>query len=262
MNFQKENHDIVQQNDKNVKKSQKHDANLQKNTTLYFQIGLILTLFVVYGLFEMQFESKPAPTVYEDIGLVDKYVYNDVIKIFEEQPKEILPKKQKPVIFIEPVIAKNHDPIIETKDLFPEQETRNTPVITPNEVPTVIEEPDEDFNILAVQQVPVYPGCENLNTNSDKRVCMEQKLAKLINRKFDKDIASDFGLSGVQKIYVQFKIDKSGNVTDIKARAPHKALEKEAKKVISKVPQMKPGKQAQKPVNVIYSLPILFQVQD
>ena len=90
---------------------------------------------------------------------------------------------------------------------------------------------------------------------------MEQKLAKLINRKFDKDIASNYGLSGLQKIYVQFKIDKSGNVTDIKTRAPHKALAKEAEKVINKVPQMKPGKQANKPVNVIYSLPILFQVE-
>lgn len=261
MNFQKENHEIVQQNDKNVKKSQKHDANLQKNTTLYFQIGLILTLFVVYGLFEMKFESQPTPEVYKDIGLVDEYVYNDVIKIFEEQPKEIIPKKQKPLMFNDPVIAENDDPKIEAKDLFPETETKKSPTMNPAEVPPVIEV-EEDFNILAVEQVPVYPGCENLNTNSEKRVCMEQKLAKLINRKFDKDIASDFGLSGVQKIYVQFKINKSGNVTDIKARAPHKALEKEAKKVIAIIPQMKPGKQAQKPVNIIYSLPILFQVQD
>ncbi|MEO8773301.1 MAG: hypothetical protein ABI371_03125, partial [Gelidibacter sp.] len=41
-----------------IAKPQKHDANLQKNSALYFQVGLILCLFVTYGLFEMRFEQK------------------------------------------------------------------------------------------------------------------------------------------------------------------------------------------------------------
>ena len=159
-------------------------------------------------------------------------------------------------------ILKDNDEVIDKpEDLFVEPPTVNTPPIKVDDVPDVIDVPEE-VNILAVEQVPVYPGCESLKTNIDKRACMEQKLAKLIDRKFDREIASNYGLSGVQKIYVQFKIDKSGNVVDVKTRAPHKALAKEAEKVINKVPQMQPGKQAQKPVNVIYSLPIIFQVQD
>ena len=58
-----------------------------------------------------------------------------------------------------------------------------------------------------------------------------------------------------------FKIDKEGNIIDIKARAKHPNLEKEAIRVISLLPKLiKPGYQRGKPVIVPYSLPIIFNV--
>jgi len=60
---------------------------------------------------------------------------------------------------------------------------------------------------------------------------------------------------------VQFKIDKSGNVTEIKARALHTKLEKEAIRVIDKIPQLIPGKQRGQNIEVSYSLPIIIQVE-
>ena len=59
-----------------------------------------------------------------------------------------------------------------------------------------------------------------------------------------------------------FKIDKRGNVTSVRARAPHPRLEKEAVRVIKLLPKFEPGKQRGKAVIVPYSLPIIFQVQD
>ena len=53
----KKSHDIAGQSNVKVQKSQKHDANLQKNSSLYFQIGLILCLLGTYAMFEMQCES-------------------------------------------------------------------------------------------------------------------------------------------------------------------------------------------------------------
>ncbi len=90
---------------------------------------------------------------------------------------------------------------------------------------------------------------------------MSEKISKLIRKKFNPDLADGLGLSGKQKIDVQFKIDKTGKVTDIKTRAPHARLEKEAERVINKIPQMTPGRQSNKNVGVIYSLPIIFKVQ-
>ena len=51
---------VAGQSNKNIVKSQKHDVNLQKNSTLYFQVGLILCLLATYGLFEMKFETQLA----------------------------------------------------------------------------------------------------------------------------------------------------------------------------------------------------------
>ena len=58
MKNSKKDFGIAGQSTTEAKKSQKHDANLQKNSTLYFQIGLILCLLMTYGLFEMQFQEK------------------------------------------------------------------------------------------------------------------------------------------------------------------------------------------------------------
>ncbi|GAL70644.1 TonB family protein [Jejuia pallidilutea] len=91
---------------------------------------------------------------------------------------------------------------------------------------------------------------------------MSEKIQKFVQKKFNTELASDLGLSGRQRINVIFKIDKNGNITGVRSRAPHPGLEKEAARVINLLPKMKPGRQRGKPVTVPYSLPIVFQVQD
>ena len=91
---------------------------------------------------------------------------------------------------------------------------------------------------------------------------MSQKIQKFVQKKFNTELAGDLGLSGKQRISVIFKIDKNGNVTGVRSRAPHPRLEQEAARVINALPKMKPGKQRGKAVIVPYSLPIVFQVQD
>lgn len=265
MNFSKKNHSVVGQNDKTVKTSQKHDVNLQKNSTLYFQVGLILTLLAVYGMFEMQFEVKKF--VLDDIEVIDDPVLVVNRYVPEPIPDPVVEKEVKP----EPkkLLALNFNPIDDDKELVEAPiekivtELPSETVLSPGDVTGVIEEPDElgPMNVLAVEQVPIYPGCEGLSSNEEYRACMSQKISKLISRKFDGDLAADLGLSGTQRIFVQFKIDKIGNVVDINARAPHSRLEREAVKVVGKIPQMTPGKQKNKNVEVMYMLPISLQVQ-
>ena len=78
--------------------------------------------------------------------------------------------------------------------------------------------------------------------------------------KFNTDIAADLDLIGRQRIIVVFKIDKIGDVTQIKAKAPHPALNEEAIRIISLLPRVIPGYQKQKPVIIPFSIPIVFQV--
>ena len=127
-----------------------------------------------------------------------------------------------------------------------------------------VEEDEEDIEVpfAIIDQVPVFPGCENLKNNEAMKKCMSEKITEIVVQKFNIDLAGDLGLSGRQRISVIFKVDKTGNITDIRARAPHPRLEKEAKRVIGLIPRMKPGKQRGQAVIVPYSLPIIFTVQD
>jgi len=113
-----------------------------------------------------------------------------------------------------------------------------------------------------VDEVPIYPGCENLVTNKERRKCLTDKIKKHIQDNFTTSLAKDLGLKGRQRISVIFKIDKEGNITDIKSRAVNPRLEAEAKRVISLLPKMIPGKQNGENVIVPYSLPIIFQVRE
>ena len=258
MTLKKKNPDLNRQIETSVSKHQKHDANLQKNTSLYFQIGLILCLLLTYSLFEMSFEKKEIiVSNYPELQEDDMYVYNTPIKVFKEEVKQ---KKKKPIVFTNPVVADNDDPQIETKDIF-EEPTIDGPPVDPREI-HVKEIPEElpPLNIMAVEQVPIFPGCETAKNNNDRRQCMSDKIAAHIQKKFDTDIAVDMGLKGEQKIYVMFKIDKQGQVVDVKTNSKYKQLDEEATRVISKLPIMTPGRQKDKHVDVLYGIPIKFNI--
>ena len=124
----------------------------------------------------------------------------------------------------------------------------------------VVDGDNVEVSFSTVQNVPVFPGCERGN-NEKKRKCMSDKIAKFVQRNFKTDLARGLGLSGRQRISVIFKIDRSGNVTGVRARAPHPQLEDEAIRVINLLPKMKPGIQLGKTVIVPYSLPIIFEVK-
>lgn len=116
-----------------------------------------------------------------------------------------------------------------------------------------------EVTFAEIDNVPVYPGCRG--SNLKKRKCLSEKIKNFVAKNFNTDIVNNLGLVGRQRISVIFKIDKTGNVINVRARAPHLVLEQEAIRVINLLPKMKPGLQNGKPVIVPYSLPIIFAVQ-
>lgn len=123
----------------------------------------------------------------------------------------------------------------------------------------VEEYPTVPFAII--EQTPIYPGCENAK---DQKKCFSSKLTSLITQHFDVKLANNLGLSpGKKRIFVMFTIDETGEVINIKARAPHKRLEEEAKRVIYRFfPKVTPGRDKGKAVAVKYSLPIVINVAE
>lgn len=116
----------------------------------------------------------------------------------------------------------------------------------------------ESVPFAIIEDVPVFPGCTG--TNEELKTCMSNEIATLLSKNFKTSLAKELNLSGRQRIMIQFKINATGNVTDVKARAPHPDLETEAIRVVQLLPKMKPGKQDGKPVSVMYSLPIIFEI--
>lgn len=69
-------------------------------------------------------------------------------------------------------------------------------------------------------------------------------------------------IRGTQRIDAQFIIDKNGNISEVKVRAPHETLKEEAKRVINSLPQLKPGKKDGKVVSVTYTIPIRLHIRE
>ncbi|TXE09690.1 blaR1 peptidase M56 family protein [Seonamhaeicola algicola] len=119
---------------------------------------------------------------------------------------------------------------------------------------------DLDVPFGVIEQVPVFPGCNGLSSNNDRKACMSKEISSFVNKNFNTKIANEHNLTGRQRISVIFKINKEGNVVEVRSRASHPALEEEAKRVINLLPKMIPGEHKGKKVNVPYSLPIIFEV--
>ena len=235
------------------KKNPKVD--IGKNSSLYFTLGMALMMFLSYSTVNYK--------VYDKSSLNLDKVNMDAL---DEEEVPITEQVQPPPPPPPPPPAPEVIEIVEDEEEVEETIIESTETDQEEEIDIEdldIEEVEEDVEVpfAVIENVPVFPGCERGN-NAKKRKCMSEKIAKFVQRKFNTELAGDLGLSGRQRISVIFKIDKSGNVTGVRARAPHPRLEKEAQRVINLLPKMQPGKQRGKAVIVPYSLPIIFQVQD
>ena len=231
-------------------------ADVSRNGSIYFAVGLALMLFISYNTINYKTYDKSDI----DIGQLNLDELDD-----EEIP--ITEQIQTPPPPPPPPAAPEVIEIVEDEEEIEETVIESTETDQEEEIVEIeeleIEEVDEDIEVpfAVIENVPIYPGCEKGN-NDAKRKCMSDKIAKFVQKKFNTDLAGDLGLTGRQRINVIFKIDRNGNVVGVRSRAPHPRLEKEAARVINLLPKMKPGKQRGKAVTVPYSLPIVFQVQD
>ncbi|MEX1383446.1 energy transducer TonB [Lutibacter sp.] len=237
-----------------IKKNPK--ANLENYSKLFMQLGLVLALLVVY----LAIEKKTYDRVIENLGPVVLNMDDEEQTIEIEQVKPPEPKTPPPPTPDKIEVVEDEEEIEET--VIESTETDEDEAVEVEEIIEVEEEEEvmEDVPFAIIEDVPVYPGCKG--NKAELRACLQEQITKHVNRKFNADLASDLGLApGVKRIFVVFKIDKTGNITDVMARAPHKRLQEEAIRVVNSLPKMTPGKQRGRPVGVKYSLPIAFKVE-
>jgi hypothetical protein len=120
----------------------------------------------------------------------------------------------------------------------------------------------DEIPYAIVERVPAFEGCETLPTNQQIKECTSQNISQFINKNFDISIAEKAGLKGRQRVSVVFKINKNGEIVDVRSRAAHPDLEAEAKRVIESIPPLTPGQHKGENIKVMYSLPIIFQISE
>ncbi len=237
------------------KKSPRFDLN--RFSALFLWLGLVIVLFTTWRIIEYKkYERDDFKDSKWDVAAED---LEETLEVQQEQPKIEQPQqKQAPPEIIEKV--EDEEEVEET--VLETTETNEEEAIVEEEIETVEEEEEEEVPFRFIEQPPIYPGCERYKNEKEKlKSCMSKKIAKFIDRKFDKSLAEDLGVTGEVVINVQFVVDKNGKVTNIMARSRYKELELEAKRVISQLPKMIPGEQRGRPTRVRYNLPIRFRIQ-
>lgn len=243
-----------------IKKSE--SADLRKNIWTYVLTGLAFMLLLSWQALEVESKEVVVIEPEEELEIVQMEEEDVPIMMMLDTPP---PPPPPPVIPEKIEIVEDEKEIVETI-LAPTEttiveevkEVKITEVRTEARVAEVI----ADVPFAVIENVPVYPGCEDKKNNDDRKKCMSEKITNFVNKNFNTGLANEQGLEGRQQIGVQFKIDKNGDIVGVQAKAKNAALQKEAERVINKLPKMIPGKQRGKPVGVIYGLPIIFQVQD
>lgn len=237
-----------------MKPKKNPQLDLRRNSLLYFFVGMTLVLLMAY--LALEWKTYYSNDVW-DVGnlKVDEELIEDATILKLKLPDPPKSKIQTPPKI---EIAENDEDITETF-IEPNDVNQDSEVADIEDVAVAEEEIMEEIPIVLVENAPVFPGCENEKTEEDKRDCFQAMVQKHIRKNFRyPDPAKEMGLQG--RVSIMFTIEKDGSIDNVRLRGPHKSLEEEAARIISKLPTMKPGQQRGVPVKVSYSLPITFKL--
>lgn len=221
-----------------LKKNPKVDLN--KKYGLFLNVGLTISLVLVIAAFEW-------PT-FDDSGLVDLGKVNDDFEDIMEIPPTEQPPPPPPKIQLPEIIeVPDEEEIEEEIELDLDVEVTEETVIEDVVFEPEEEEVDQVFTI--VEDQPEFPGGL-------------QAFYKFVgdNMKYPSQ-ARRMGIEG--RVYVQFVVDKDGNVTEVEAvKGIGAGCDEEAARVLKMSPKFKPGKQRGRPVKVRMVLPIIFKLSN
>jgi len=230
-------------------------ADLENKIGVFRMIGLVVVLAGVLIAFEWK-TYQDGPSSLGQLQMED--IEEEIIPITQQnQPPPPPPPPPPPQQEILEIVEDDVEIEDEVEILDAEADMETEIFEQPEEV---IEEP-EIFTI--VEDMPVFPGCENAGNNQKRDECTRNEIFKYIqsNAKYP-PMAKDAGISGT--VYIRFVIDENGKVTQtevLRGVAGGKSLDNAAVETVKSLPKFKPGKQRGKPVRVYYTVPVKFNLR-
>lgn len=221
------------------KKSEK--SNLEKKTTLFFQMGLVIALA---GLL-VAFESGQSYLEVENISLLGEEVETPVdIAITRPDPPDVKP----PALPIELIVIEDTDPDIIEIDLDLNVDAGINESFFP-----IFEDPEENVKepefFVRVEVMPKYMGGDEMK--------FQRHLQSLVRYPQE---AVDMGIQGM--VSVNFIVNEKGVLTNPTiVRSPDELLSDAVMDAIGKTKKWKPGKQRSREVPVTFTIPVIFKLQ-
>jgi periplasmic protein TonB len=244
------------------------NANRSSNSVIYFQIGLVASLFLAYLFIELKLPDNENEVVgCPQVLDITEEPMTDKFRVESKPVVQIIrPKIIQPVLTFKPIEDTKPDPVDDTKLTTPDDILSPIATVHVVNTPPTIETPakPEVYEKDAIEEKPTFFACQGLKGVA-KDACFNEQMKKFLlqNLKYPAK-AQNNDVEG--RILVEFIIDSGGNVTSVKPMMVRNAnnpdLEKEALRVIGKLPKMKPGKQGNEAVNVRYTIPISFKLPD
>ncbi len=233
----------------------------------FLRYGLLATLFIVVAALNW--------TTYEREVFIPDNALDLAEDITMEVPRSAEPPPPPPPP-PPPVIQEVPEEFIEDLDQpeFVDQSIdRETEVHAPEPVQTQAAPPppppppppkEEEIFVIA-EDMPRFPGCEDLGSKKEKEECAKEKLLEFIYKNIEyPTIARENGVEGT--VVISFVVEKDGRVKEAKiVREIGGGCGDEALRVVELMntdgKRWTPGKQRGKPVRVMFNLPVKFKLK-
>ncbi|MGQ1787563.1 MULTISPECIES: energy transducer TonB [unclassified Saccharicrinis] len=224
-----------------VKKTK--EADLERKRFMFLQIGLVVAL----GASLVAFEWK---TIRQNPGvLVDNSIFDndeEMIPVIREKEPEVEQPKPKQIVLEELLIVDDEYDLPE-EELEINSESLEDMSIALEHMGEQ-EEDTDPIPFFAVSDKPEFPGGEK---------ALRSFLASSVRYPV---IAAENGIEGT--VYLSFVISETGQVEKVSIlRGVDANLDREALRVVSGMPDWKPGKQGTRAVPVSYQVPIKFALR-
>ncbi len=219
-------------------------TNLENKRGLFLEIGLVLTLALVFLAFEWRTDLYEVDHINSDVQ--ELFVEDVPVPITREQVK-LPPAPPSPKVSDILQIIDNEDDFEEVLDI---EEPKAHVDDTFGDQVMDGGDPDGDEHqiFVIVEEMPEFYGGE---------AALLRWLAKTV---VYPTIAIENRISG--RVHLKFVVNETGGIEDITVvKGVDPCLDQEAIRVVKQMPKWKPGKQRGKAVKVSYSLPISFQLR-
>ena len=227
-----------------IKKSDK--ANLENKKLLFFEIGMIVALAIVWIAFEWTTRETNYDTLVDTTEMIEEE------EILNVDPTTPPPPPAAPEI---PVLSDKIDIVdddIEVEDMIINTEDDNTVGVEVKDYVAQVEEEVVEEEAIPFQLVEKAPSFMGGGPN---------EFTKWVNQRLVyPEIAKENGVQG--RVTLQFTVEKDGSVTNVKVlRGVDSSLDREAVRVVSSSPKWTPGRQRDRAVKVTYTFPVIFQLR-